>query len=214
MTMETNQVASSSNRSFWFGKLFSLFGIVPLGLYVVMHLYSNLRSLYGEENFNHHLSETRSMPLIVPLTILVIWIPIIFHGLYGLLALKKSRPNLGRFPFLDNLKYVLQRLSGIGLLLFIPAHVYKTRLEPILSHTVLDFKHMGEGLSEPLTLIVYILGILGVAYHLANGVWQFAIGWGITTSEKGMKRVQVLSYVLFVALLVMGYGAIWGFLNP
>jgi succinate dehydrogenase / fumarate reductase cytochrome b subunit len=57
------------------------------------------------------------------------------------------------------------------------------------------------------------LGVLGVAYHLANGVWQFSIGWGIATTERGMKRVQVLSYVLFIALLVMGYGAMWGFLR-
>jgi succinate dehydrogenase / fumarate reductase cytochrome b subunit len=72
---------------------------------------------------------------------------------------------------------------------------------------------MVEGFHEPLTLFVYILGVLGVAYHLANGVWQFSIGWGIATTERGMKRVQVLSYVLFIALLVMGYGAMWGFLR-
>jgi succinate dehydrogenase / fumarate reductase cytochrome b subunit len=212
MIMETNQVAPS-NRSFWLGKLFSLAGLVPIGIYVIVHLYNNMRSLYGEESFNLHLAESRSYPLIVPITILVIWIPIVFHGIYGLFVMKKAKPNLIRFPFFENLKYVLQRLSGIGLLLFIPAHVYKTRIEPTLSESSLDFKHMVEGFHEPLTLFVYILGVLGVAYHLANGVWQFSIGWGIATTERGMKRVQVLSYVLFIALLVMGYGAMWGFLR-
>lgn len=150
-----------SNRSFWLGKLFSLAGIVPLGIYVVLHLYHNLTSLDGAEAFNRHLLDSRSLPFIVPITILVIWVPIVFHGLYGLFAVKKSRPNLIRFPFFENLKYVLQRLSGIGLLLFIPAHIYKTRIEPTLSNTSLDFNHMVEGLSEPLTLAVYLLGILG-----------------------------------------------------
>src|SRR4051794_7660402 len=98
MRMETKQVASS-NRSFWLGKLFSFVGIVPLGLYVVVHLYNNMRSFYGEESFNQHLTQSRSMPLIVPLTILVIWIPIAFHGIYGLFMMKKARPNVGRFPF-------------------------------------------------------------------------------------------------------------------
>ncbi len=200
-----------SKRSFWLGKLFSLVGIVPLGVYVIAHLYQNLRSLNGAEAFDQHLAESRSWPFIVPITILVIWIPIVFHGLYGLFALKKSRPNLIRFPFFENLKYVVQRLSGIGLLLFIPAHVYKTRIEPTLEQSPLNFHHMVEGLSEPLTLTVYILGILGVAYHLANGVWQFSIGWGITKTQKGMDRMQILSYVLFVLLLTMGYASIWGF---
>jgi succinate dehydrogenase / fumarate reductase cytochrome b subunit len=212
MIMETNQVAPI-RRSYWLGKLFSLVGIVPLGIYVILHLYNNLRSLYGEESFNQHLAQGRSMPLIVPLTILVIWIPIAFHGLYGLIAMKKSRPNLGRFRYFDNLKYVIQRLSGIGLLLFIPAHVFKTRIEPGLEGKSLDFLHMAEGLHEPLTLTIYILGVLGVAYHLANGIWQFSIGWGLATSQRGMNRVQILSFVVFVALLVMGYGAIWGFIR-
>jgi succinate dehydrogenase / fumarate reductase cytochrome b subunit len=210
--MEKNVTASAS-RSFWLGKVFSLFGIAPLGFYVFLHLYDNLRSLYGEESFNLYLAEKRSLPLIVPIMVLVVWIPIAFHGIYGLLAMKKSRPNLGRFPFFENLKYVLQRLSGIGLLLFVPAHVYKTRIEPTLSHTPLDFKHMMEGLHEPLTLAVYCLGVLGVAYHLANGIWQFSIGWGIATTQKGMRKVQVISYLAFIILLVMGAGAVWGFIS-
>lgn len=212
MAMEMNQTATS-NKSFWFGKLFSLAGILPLGLYVILHLYHNMGSLAGEESFNHHLTESRALPMIVPLAILVIWIPIAFHGIYGLLSMSKSKPNLSRFQFFGNLKYVLQRLSGIGLLLFIPAHIYKTRIEPGLFNSILDFKHMVEGLSEPLTLAVYALGILGVAFHLANGIWQFSIGWGISLSEKGMKRVQILSYIVFVLLLCMGYASIWGFLR-
>src|SRR5690349_13720684 len=101
MGMETTQTTPTavSHRSFWLGKLFSLIGIVPLGAYVIVHLYNNLRSLYGEESFNQHLSASRSLPFIVPITILVIWIPILFHGLYGLFGMKKSRPNLNQFKF-------------------------------------------------------------------------------------------------------------------
>jgi len=202
---------AQSNRAFWLGKIFSLVGVVPLGLYVIVHLYNNLNSLYGEEQFNQHLADSRSLPFIVPLAVLVIWIPIAFHGLYGLFVMKKARPNIGRFQYFQNLKYVLQRLSGIGLLLFIPAHIYKTRIEPTLSESVLDFSHMVEGLHEPLTLTVYVLGILGVAYHLSNGLWQASIGWGLATSEKAMRRIEVCSMILFIILLAMGYGAIYGF---
>src|SRR5689334_21742341 len=115
-TMETNQTLPSS-KSFWLGKIFSLFGIAPLGIYVVLHLYNNLRSLSGEQAFNDHLAQARSLPFIVPIMILIIWVPIVFHGVYGLMNMSRARPNLARFPFFENLKYVLQRLSGIGLLL-------------------------------------------------------------------------------------------------
>ena len=178
---------------------------------MVLHLYHNLNSLYGEEHFNQYLLGSRSAPLIVPLVILVIWIPIVFHGFYGLFGMKNSRPAPVRYAYFQNFKYVLQRLSGIGLLLFIPAHIYKTRLEPWFEGTPLDFHHMVEGLHEPLTFGVYIMGVLGVAFHLANGVWQFSIGWGLVTTEKAMKRIEVFSMVFFVILLGMGYGSLWGF---
>lgn len=208
--MMENKQAVQSMRSFWLGKIFSLFGIVPLGLYVIVHLYNNLASLGGAENFDRHLQESRSLPMIVPITILVIWIPILFHGIYGLFVMKKARPNLVKLPYFENLKYVVQRLSGIGLLLFIPAHIYKTRIEPGLMHSTLNFHHMSEGLRELDTLVIYCLGILGVAFHLANGIWQVGIGWGLTTSQRGMGRMQWVSYGIFLLILGMGYGAIWG----
>lgn len=207
--MENKQPVQSM-RSFWLGKIFSLFGIVPLGLYVIVHLYNNLSSLGGAENFDRHLQESRSLPLIVPITILVIWIPVLFHGIYGLFFMKKARPNLHKLPYFGNLKYLIQRLSGIGLLLFIPAHIYKTRIEPGFLHSTLNFHHMSEGLHELDTLVIYSLGVLGVAFHLANGIWQAGIGWGVTTSQRGMQRMQWVSYAIFVLILAMGYGSIWG----
>jgi succinate dehydrogenase / fumarate reductase cytochrome b subunit len=146
--------------------------------------------------------------------ILIVWLPIAFHGLYGLLAIKAARPNVGRFRYMDNLRYLLQRVSGIGLLLFIPAHVYKTRLEPYFSGHPLDFGHMVEGfMGDPLTLPVYILGVTGACYHLANGIWQFSIGWGISQTEGGMRRVLAFSVVVGLVLLAMAYAAIYGFMR-
>jgi len=210
-TENTQAQTPSIQRAYLWRKLFSLIGIVPLGIYVVLHLYNNMRSLSGPESFNAYMAQSHDRPLIVPIMVLIIWIPILFHGLYGLFIMKEARPNLGRFRYFENLKYILQRLSGIGLLLFIPAHLYKTRIEPTLAGTPVDFHHMVEGLHEPITLPVYLLGVLGVAYHLSNGLWQFCIGWGLTTSEQGMKRMQTFSMLMFIVLLAMGYAAMWGF---
>lgn len=198
-------------KKFLAGRLFSLLGLFPLGIFVVVHLYHQLYSLQGELTYNQKLFQTRSLPLIVPFLVLAIWIPIAYHGLYGLFVMKKARPQLFQYRYFGNLKYVLQRLSGLGLLLFIPAHLFKTRIEPFLEEEILDFRHMSEAFQEPLTLGIYLLGVLGVAYHLANGFWQFCIAWGGVSSTQGMKRLEGLSILVFVTLLAMGYGAIWGF---
>ncbi len=201
----------TSYRSFWLNKAFSFFGVFPLGIYVVVHFYRNLASLSGVAAFNQRLASTKSLPLIVPLTILLLWVPIAFHGFYGLFAMKKSRPHLLQFPYFGHLKYVLQRLSGIGLLLFIPAHVYKTSIRPILHARPLSFDDMSWAFHDPLALSLYLLGVLGVSYHLSNGLWQFCIGWGITKSEAAMRRIQAGSIFLFMILFVMGCSSILGF---
>src|SRR5207245_6642252 len=59
--------------------------------------------------------------------------------------------------------------------------------------------------------IFYILGVVGIAYHLANGLWSFmTMGWGITVSKSGMRWLERLSIAFFVLLLALGWAAIYG----
>ncbi len=61
------------------------------------------------------------------------------------------------------------------------------------------------------TLIVYVLGLIAIAYHLANGLWSFmTMGWGITVSKSGMTWLERVSILLFLALLVIGWVAVYG----
>ena len=59
------------------------------------------------------------------------------------------------------------------------------------------------------TLAVYILGVLAVAYHLGNGVHQALMSWGVIGSQAALRRWQLLAWVLFAAMLIMGWGAIY-----
>jgi succinate dehydrogenase / fumarate reductase cytochrome b subunit len=176
-------------------------------------MYNNTISLQGPEAFDAHLKASRSLPFIGILAVAFLWIPFAFHGIYGLIGLKKSSFNYPQFPFFGNLKYLLQRVSGVGLLLFVPAHLYKTRIEPGFLNSTLNFYHMKEGLSEIPTFLIYCLGILGVSYHLANGLWQFSIGWGLVRSQPAIQRLQILSILFFFLMAAMGSFAMWGFLR-
>ena len=64
------------------------------------------------------------------------------------------------------------------------AHLWLAMLQPRLveghAETFADLaEHMH--FHAP-TLVVYVLGILGVAYHLANGLQTFCMGWGIVSA--------------------------------
>jgi succinate dehydrogenase / fumarate reductase cytochrome b subunit len=59
------------------------------------------------------------------------------------------------------------------------------------------------------TLVVYALGTVGVAYHFANGLQSFALGWGLVASRQGAKRLEWATALAFSALLAMSWGAIY-----
>jgi succinate dehydrogenase / fumarate reductase cytochrome b subunit len=193
-------------------QVLTLFGLVPLGVYVVLHLWTNLYSLAGAEAFNKASEGSRANPAFLFLEIFGLGLPLLAHTVIGLMEIRRGRPNNLRYGFLDNLRYLLQRASAIGLLLFIGAHVWRARLAPALEGRHEDFAGMHEALSEPITLIVYALGMLGVSYHLANGLQTAATRTGLVVSEAGRRRMTWLAGTVMVLLLAMSGLAITGFL--
>ncbi len=210
-------VAKPSTRLVSGKQIMSLLGIVPLGAYVVAHLWTNLYSLGGDKVFDEHLKTTNSSPAFIFLEVFGLGLPILVHAWMGLKIIARGRPNIGSYRFFSNLRFGLQRLSGLGVLLFLGAHVVKARILPAFGygeHLVgghESYAGMQAAFAEPATLTVYALGILGVAYHLGNGVWGAGMTLGLTTTPKAQARMEKVSMVFFLVLLAMGYLAIWGF---
>jgi succinate dehydrogenase / fumarate reductase cytochrome b subunit len=186
-----------------------LFGVGPLGIYVVWHLSNNLYAVRGATAFDARLAEVTRSPLHQPIIWLFVYLPFVVHSLVGLLITWRGEGNVARLPFFRNWKYLLQRVSAIGVLLFVPAHVYKTRVEPALGGYAIDFAHMREGMFEPVTFAVYVLGMIGVAFHLANGIWLAGLTWGVVVGPKGQRRWEAISIVFGIVLLAMAFAAIF-----
>jgi succinate dehydrogenase / fumarate reductase cytochrome b subunit len=192
--------------------LLTVFGVVPLGVYVVLHLWTNLTSLAGADAFDKALVASRSHPAFIVLEVLGLGVPLLVHTVVGLREIARSRPNNARNPYFGNLEYLLQRVAAIGILLFIGAHVWRARILPAqtdLGHET--WAGMHEALSEPITFAVYALGLLGVSYHLANGLRTAAIRTGLVVSERAQKRMQLVAACVLIALLAMSGAALWGF---
>jgi len=184
-----------------------------VGLFVLLHFYSNSYSTKGAEAYDTHLRSLDSLPFMGVVQVLFIYAPILFHAALGIGITLRGGANVRAYPYLGNWRYLLQRVSGIGVLLFVGAHVYKTQLEPWLNGFTIDFAHMQEGMHEPLTFTVYVLGILGTSYHLANGVWTFCITWGFTVSRMAQHRLTVVSVLLFLFIFLVGINNMMGFLG-
>lgn len=201
---------SAVDTSFLRSRLGSFLAVVPLSFWVALHLWNNLAAFKGGAAWQHAVTEY-DHPLAFFAASLVALLPIAVHSIWGIARLFTVRPNNVQYRFFSNLKYALQRLSAIGLLLFLGAHLWLAFLKPYTS----------TGKSEPFadiahemhhhgpTLAVYCLGVLGTAYHLANGLHTFAMGWGIVSSRRALKKLEIGVWVIFLALLAMGFGGIY-----
>lgn len=202
--------ARAADASFLRSRLGSALAIAPLGVWTVIHLWNNLAAFKGAAEWERAVTEY-DHPVAFFFTTVIALLPLGLHTVWGLARLASAKPNNGRYLYFQNWKYLLQRLSALGLLLFLGAHLWLAMIRPrLVTHRPEPFSDIAhEMATHPPTLIVYLLGVLGVAYHLANGLQTFAMGWGLVSSRAALRRLEKVVILAFVVLLAMGWGSIY-----
>ncbi len=191
-------------------RLGSLFAFLPLSVWIVNHLWNNLSAFQGAEAWQESVTHYPH-PLAQVLTSVVVLLPLVWHAAWGIGRMLKASPNNVRYGFWANAKYLLQRLSAVGLLLFLGAHLWLAMIHPraVEGHAEAFSDIAHEMHFNPPTLIVYVLGVLGVSYHLANGISTFCMGWGVVSSQRALRRLDAAVLGLFALFLAMGWGAVY-----
>jgi succinate dehydrogenase / fumarate reductase, cytochrome b subunit len=208
--MSAAATTHQANPSFLRARLGSLLAVFPLGIWTVNHLWNNLSAFSGAGAWEHSVTEY-GHPVAFFASSVVALLPLALHTVWGIGRLMTAKANAGRYQYFANYKYILQRLSAVGVLLFLGAHLWKAMLEPRLmrgrpeafSDIADQMRHHGP------TLGVYVLGVLGVAYHLSNGLHTSLMGWGVVSSRAALKKLEWLVIVVFLVLLGLGWGAIY-----
>jgi succinate dehydrogenase / fumarate reductase cytochrome b subunit len=213
-TAPTSHAASAAGldprASFLRARLASALAIAPLGVWTVVHLWNNLAAFEGPDAWQSAVTEYPH-PFAEALTGILVLLPLAIHVVWGLARIGTSRPNNVRYGSYANLKYLLQRLSALGVLLFLGAHLWLALIKPrLIDGTAEAFAHIAHEMHfHTPTLVVYVLGTLGVTYHLANGVLTFCMGWGVVKSRQALRRLEASALVLFAVLLAMAWGVVY-----
>ena len=198
------------DASFLRARMGSLLAVVPLGVWTVSHLWNNLSAFKGAAAWQADVTEYRH-PLAFFASGLVALLPLVLHMIWGIGRLLTDQPNNVKYRFFANFRYAVQRVSAIGVMFFLGAHIWLAMLRPRITtgrpEPFTDIAH--EMHHHTPTLAVYLLGTLGVAYHLANGLHSFSMGWGIVVSRRALKRLDGGVIALFLVLLGMSWGAIY-----
>jgi succinate dehydrogenase / fumarate reductase, cytochrome b subunit len=210
MATAADSTVRRADMSFFRARMGSLLAIAPLGVWTVVHLWNNLSAFKGPSEWQRDVTEY-DHPLAFFASSLVALLPLVIHTIWGIGRLATVRPNNVRYKYFSNVRYTLQRLSAIGLALFLGAHIWLAMLRPrIQTNKPEPFADIAHEMHHHLpTLLVYVLGVLGVAYHLANGVHTFMMGWGVVTSRRALGKIQLVVWLVFVTLLAMGWAVIY-----
>ena len=200
----------AKNREFGNRRLHSLLGVIPIGLFLIFHLSVNFMATKGEETFNGAVHLIEFTPLKILVEWVVIYLPLIFHAVYGIYIAFTAKNNLGKFSYFRNWMFMLQRLSGIITLIFLVWHIWQTRVQAAFGETV-NFDMMAEIFSNPFMIGFYIVGIVSAIFHFANGLWSFAVSWGLTVSPKSQRIMTYVTLIIFVLLSYIGISAVFAF---
>jgi len=209
------------SRTFILRKLHQLSGIVPLGLFLLEHFYTNSKSLSGAADFNKAVEDLQSIPYIIFVEIGGIFIPLIYHAVYGLVITMEARPNNLAYPYPRNWFYLIQRITGVILFFFILFHVLNFRFGMIpglntmsvATHPDQAFEIVAREFRMIPIFIVYLVGITATVWHLANGIWLFLVDWGITIGERAQRLTGYACIAFGAVLLLVGVNAAVGFIH-
>ncbi|MGD0179259.1 MAG: succinate dehydrogenase [Terriglobales bacterium] len=200
--------------SFWLRRLHSLTGIIPVGAFLFEHiLISNASAIGGPIAYARQVRFLASLPLVPILELFGIWLPILFHALYGFYIWYRGETNVGEYPWTGNWMYTAQRWTGAIAFAYILWHTWTMRFTGIDLHEFpgASFgKVQGEVFQTPLFLF-YVAGLIAASWHFAYGIWLFCAKWGIVSGEKARKRFLILCLAFFFVLTGVGLASLTSF---
>jgi succinate dehydrogenase / fumarate reductase, cytochrome b subunit len=199
-----------SRRPFLLRKLHSLTGIVPVGGYLVFHLWENATALQGQERFDETVVGISRMPYL-PVLEAFILLPLLFHAGYGVKLALAGKPNVGRYTYSRNWMYFLQRLTGLLAFAFIAFHLYEYWWQKEIGKMVPEqfYSALCANMSStmggiPVRALAYMVGIAASVFHFANGLWGFCFSWGITVSRRSQQLAATVFGIVGVVVFVLG----------
>ncbi|MCA9264293.1 MAG: succinate dehydrogenase cytochrome b558 subunit [Planctomycetales bacterium] len=214
-------------HEFLIRRLHSLSGLIPVGAYMCVHLLVNASVLDSPGAFQRNVYQIHSLGNLLPLVEWVfIFIPILFHAIFGIVIIQGGLPNTSSYPRVANYRYTLQRVTGVIAFFFIMWHVFHMhgwfhgeawleRIHPLMGGMFKPFNAASSAGAaihgHPLIQVVYAVGILSCVFHLANGIWTMGITWGVWISPGSQRRASYACLAFGLVLAAVGMGALSGF---
>ena len=198
---------AGEGNSFLLRRLHSLTGIVPIGAFLIEHFISNSEAMKGAAAYNDQVKFLTGLPFVSVLEWGFIFLPLLYHSLYGFYIWYRGESNVSEYPWTGNWLYTSQRWTGAIAFVYIAYHTYTMRFTGV--HLMGGgygnaFWKVQHEFQNPWVGVAYTIGIIAASWHFSYGLWLFAAKWGITVGERARKRFGYACLALAIALIAIG----------
>ena len=138
----------------------------------------------------------------------MLWLPILFHGLYGLYIWWKGKSNVSGHPWMSNWLYVLQRWTGLVAFIFIAWHLYDAAIRSTRPSTsYADIVHFH---TESV--------VRRLLHHWSHRRFvpsrqrtlEFCLKWGIAVTVRSQRAFGLLGAAVGIAFTLAGIAIVLG----
>lgn len=208
--------AGQGNSFFW-RRLHSLSGIVPVGAFLVEHFVSNAFATNGPQAYGDQVKFLTGLPFTIWLEIFGIYIPILYHALYGIYIWWRGESNVKDYPWAGNWMFTAQRYTGIIAFIYIAVHTYEMRFTGVHLFSggyIYAFGKVHQELMETGNQLFYAVGIIAASWHFAYGIWLFATKWGLTVGESARRKFGYVCLAIGAGFIGIGLITMNAFIHP
>ena len=209
-------IRAGQGHSFFWRRLHSLSGIVPIGAFLIEHFISNAFATNGPYAYADQVKFLTGLPFVLVLETVGIYVPLLFHSLYGFYIWFRGEANVSDYPWAGNFMYSAQRWTGAITFFYIVWHTYTMRFTGI--HLMTDsqaaFHKVQMELQNPWAATFYVIGIIAASWHFAYGIFLFCAKWGITVSDTSRKWLARVCVVIALTFITIGWVTMAAFFKP
>ncbi len=200
--------ASRPDTSYLLRKLHSLTGIIPVGAFLAEHFWSNSYALVSSNLYNEKSRELQTIPFRLAVEWLVIFLPMLFHGGYGIYIWLRGKSNVSSYPWVGNWLYTSQRYTGLVAFAYIGWHLYTERW---LTHGKSTYADVRGLMQNPYAMAFMLVGVLASSFHLGAGIWNFLCKWGLAATARAQRAAGRLGVLVGFAFSLVGVLIVIGF---
>ena len=196
-----SETASRPETDYLLRKLHSLTGIIPVGAFLAEHFWSNSYALVSVQSYDAKSRELQTIPFRVAVEWAFIFLPMLYHGGYGIYIWLRGKSNVSAYPWVGNLLYTTQRYTGLIAFAYITWHLYTERW---LTHGMSTYTDVEQLMQNPWALGFMLVGVLASSFHLGVGIWNFLCKWGLAATAKAQRAAGALGALVGVSFSVVG----------